>query len=460
MSDRAEDRTAPTVSGATKLAIIRRLGEDWQALADVLEIPIDHQRRFENTNDPARRLWAWLEDRNQLGRLPAALRQIERSDLASLLRAGSDTLSNATVDFAGLIRERTDEFIGRRELIRRIGEVLDDPSFTSGYVVIHGEPGIGKTALLAWLVEQWDLVHHFNSVLIGLTSTERFLSNVCAQLILAHGLPYDRLPEGAGADSSTLLRLLAESAQQRRVVVAVDAVDEAGDGSTGTNRLLLPPALPADTFMLLTMRDPDSVALYIDERRDLVIDENDAENMSDAREYVDTFIERHAAEMGQRLAALGLSATEFADLVTERSEGNFMYLRHVLRGIRDGAPRGTGRVVLDQLPRGLQAYYAQLERQLGVVGGTAPERQLRILAVLAAWPEPLTVARLARFAGERLDTTRAVLRGWAHVLNRIESPDGPRYALYHASFRDFLAKRLDLADVRSQIASAVEDMLP
>lgn len=460
MIRRAEDPTAPTVPGTVKLTVLRRLGTDWRALADILHVPSDQQRRFREKDDPGRAVWEWLEDRDRLDRLPAALRQIGRSDLASLISGGDDALIRATMDFSALIRERTDEFVGRRMLVRRLGEMLDDPGFTSGYVVIHGEPGIGKTALLASLVEQWNLVHHFNSVLIGLTSTERFLTNVCAQLILAYDLPHDRLPEAASTDSSILLRLLAESTQQCRVVVAVDAVDEASGNPAGGNRLLLPPALPAGAFMLLTMRDPDNVPLYVDERRDLIIDESDAENLSDAREYVDAFLGRYAAVMTDRLTSLDMSAADFAGFLTERSEGNFMYLRHVLRGIRDRALRDTDRAALDRLPRGLHAYYAHLERQLGVIDGTAPERQLKILAVLATWPEPLTVARLARFAGERPDTTRAVVRGWAGFLNRIESRHETRYALYHASFRDFLAGRLDMADVRSQITSAVEDLLP
>lgn len=441
------------VPGAIKIALLRRLGRDWPALSDALGIPVDSQRRFERGDEPGRAVWEWLEDRDALDTLPAALRLIERADLAALLTDDSHGLGLATMDFSALIRDRTDEFVGRSGLMRRLGELLDDPGFASGYVVIHGEPGIGKTALLARLVEEHGFVHHFNSVLIGLTSTEQFLANVCAQLILAYDLPYDRLPE---ADSPTLLRLLGESARGRRVVVAVDAIDEASGGPAGGNRLLLPPALPADTFFLVTMRDPDNVPLFVDARRELMLDENDPENLSDAREYVGTFLERHDAVMTRRLADLGVPAVDFAKLVTERSEGNFMYLRHVLHGVRDNAIRDR----LDELPRGLRAYYGHLEQQLGVIGGTGPERQLRVLAVLANWPEPLTVARLAHLAGESPAATRAVLRGWAGFLNRVAAPDEPRYALYHASFRDFLAERIDPAEVRARIAASIEDLLP
>ena len=54
-----------------------------------------------------------------------------------------------------------------------------------------------------------------------------------------------------------------------------------------------------------------------------------------------------------------------------------MYLQHVLRAVRNGSLGGADGVALDELPQGLQAYYAHLESQLGVVHGAAPERQRR-----------------------------------------------------------------------------------
>jgi nucleoside phosphorylase len=111
-------------------------------------------------------------------------------------------------------------------------------------------------------------------------------------------------------------------------------------------------------------------------------------------------------------------------------------------------------------PVQLHAYYRHLERQIGVVHEVTPERQLNILAVLANWPAPLTVARLAKLSGETPDITEAVLRRWAGVLDELEHPEAPSYALYHTSFRDYLAERLDMSKVRSQMSRAIEDELP
>jgi AAA ATPase domain len=410
-------------------------------------------------------------DRDEIRRAADLAEQVaEISAYERAARAGApadpDGVAAAVLDFGTLIAERTAGFVGRRGPMARLESLLGQPGTQSAYVVISGEPGIGKTALLARLVQQQGLVHHFNSVLTGITSGEAFLRNVCAQLILKYRLPYPRLPKDAAADSTLLLTLLGEAARQRRVVVAVDAIDEAAGARRLHNRLFLPPALPPGAFMVVTARDADGIELYVDERRDLPMEEDDPENIADVREYIAEFLRRHDAMMPGRLAALGVGAPDLAAALTDRSEGNFMYLRHVLQAIRDGTLSVAGSDVLGGLPRGLQAYYAHLERQLadaagpGAGPGVDAGRQLAILAVLAAWPVPLTAARIARFAGEQPGVTRQVLRGWVPFLNTSTAGGPAMYALYHASFRDFLAGRLDMGQVRSRIAAAIEDDLP
>jgi hypothetical protein len=447
---------------AARLEFHVRLAENWRDLADYVGIRPREQNEFGRGEEP-RAIWNWLSNRGQLSDLPAALTAIGREDLARVFRSGgvalgsadtlydSSALRAATVDFGALIAERTEDFVGRRGLLERLASLLDDPRFPSGYVVIGGEPGVGKTALLATLVRQGELVHHFNGVFTGVSSADKLLPSVCAQLILKYKLPYERLPQDVASDSATLLMLLAESARGQRVVVAID--EASGDG-TG-NRLVLPPALPRDVFFILTSRDTGSIGLYVDERRNLPFSERDPESRSDAREYIVAFLARHRAAMEPRLTAFGMSRAAFTSLLAERSVGNFMYLRYVLRSVRDQTLGGTDADALTTLPCGLKAYYAHLERQL-TRHGAEPERQLAVLAVLATWPEPLSAQRLALFAGERLDTTHAVLRRWAGLLSLSVTGGEPRFALYHPSFRDFLAGRLDMSDVRTRIETAIE----
>jgi hypothetical protein len=64
--------------------------------------------------------------------------------------------------FRPLVDERTKDFIGREFVFDGVQQMLTGGEFTSGYLLIRGEPGIGKTAIAAMLVLRGSYVHHFN----------------------------------------------------------------------------------------------------------------------------------------------------------------------------------------------------------------------------------------------------------------------------------------------------------
>ena len=66
-----------------KLKFVSRIGDNWQDLADLLNIPLRDKERFAQGNEP-RDLWEWLERREKLSALPGKLREIGRDDLADL----------------------------------------------------------------------------------------------------------------------------------------------------------------------------------------------------------------------------------------------------------------------------------------------------------------------------------------------------------------------------------------
>jgi hypothetical protein len=47
-------------------------------------------------------------------------------------------------EFQTLVNERTRNFVGREFIFRATDDIVRDPEFPSGYIVISGEPGIGK----------------------------------------------------------------------------------------------------------------------------------------------------------------------------------------------------------------------------------------------------------------------------------------------------------------------------
>jgi nucleoside phosphorylase len=73
-------------SGPAKLAICRRLTDDWQDLADICDIPKYDRAKFEKGREAAS-VWEWLETRGKLAYLPTWLEAIGRKDLVGELTA-------------------------------------------------------------------------------------------------------------------------------------------------------------------------------------------------------------------------------------------------------------------------------------------------------------------------------------------------------------------------------------
>lgn len=81
----AANGAAAAFPGEVKLEFCRRIGRDWEALADLFGVPGYERQRFGPGSEP-RDLWEWLENREKLGQLPGGLEQISRGDLALMMR--------------------------------------------------------------------------------------------------------------------------------------------------------------------------------------------------------------------------------------------------------------------------------------------------------------------------------------------------------------------------------------
>jgi hypothetical protein len=366
--------------------------------------------------------------------------------------------------FRALVDERTRNFVGREFVFAGIRRVLAGEEHTSGYAVIRGEPGIGKTSLAASLVVRHGYVHHFNVAAENIRSPAQFLQNVCAQLIVRYGLGHAALPPQAGQDAGFLSQVLAESADVARqrgelpVVVVVDALDEAEDTalSASANRLYLPRALPDGVFFVVTTREEADYRLDVDHEAEIWIRDDDPANQRDVARYVEAFVAAHAEVMDARMAEWDISPAAFAAQMITLSEGNFMYLVHVLPQIARselGRPAAGG---LAGLPRGLRRYYQRHWREMKDVNPQRfAARQRPVLCFLATSREPVTLARLREWTGLEPGDIRAVVEEWREFLNEEPGPGPPRYRLYHHSFADFLDEAEDLRWYHEQITGAI-----
>ncbi|GGM21000.1 hypothetical protein GCM10010129_76580 [Streptomyces fumigatiscleroticus] len=352
-------------------------------------------------------------------------------------------LARKLISFTDLIADKTAGFVGRRFALDAIDRFIT--AHRSGYFVIEGEPGVGKTALLAHLVAERGYPHHFVVGALGVNRAEQFLESVSAQVIAAFRL--DRpslLPVEAARDGVFLSGLLTEAARSVSgpVVVTVDALDEVWDsGDPRANLLYLPTRLPDGVFFVVSTRPRDhaDLRLHVESREFFLLDAGSAANLADVAEYLEVFAARPV--MRALLAAQRIPTAEFVETLLGKAEGNFMYLHHVLPAIEDGRLGASG---LGDLPQGLQAYYESHWRHMR---GTDSELWFAyrepVIVFLAAAREPVRPAHLASWTGLPTGRVQDALRAWREF---VHVQDG-RYRIYHASFRDFLQAKDEIGDI-------------
>jgi hypothetical protein len=368
------------------------------------------------------------------------------------------------LDFRPLIDNRTRGFVGRNFVFEGIDAILADrEKFPSGYIVVRGEPGVGKTALVSELVKRRGYLHHFNVVQENITSAATFLANACAQLIVRYDLPHTELPPRATADSGFLKQMLAEAAARadgQRVVLLVDALDEAevaavAAGRRKANRLMLPRDLPEGVVLIVTSREMVADELDVDLRQTIDIEDNDPRNLDDVSEYIRRFV-GDSTGMSERVREWGGTDVEFVSALTAKSQGNFMYVKHVLRDIRAGRISRATIDRLDHLPTGLKEYYASHWDAMRRYDEDVFERLFEpVVFHLAVVREPVSVEQLAEWTHLRPAEVRRVVEAWREFLNEERRLEGPAYRVYHTSFQDFLSERVDLRRYDARIADHI-----
>jgi S1-C subfamily serine protease len=462
----------PGMSGAALL------NESTGGVCGVVKRTRDSQIDMGGFAVPADRVWAafpGLREENE--RYHADHPEWARAAQAHQQAPGSSARPSSRVgaqmaEFATLIDDRTELFVGRGFLIKRIDDATSAADVRSGYVLVTGEPGVGKTALLAYLAKTRGHVHHFNVASLGIVSPRQFVDDITAQLGDKYGLVPSDPPADVSKSGVYLAQVLREAAKKRgdaRIVILVDALDEASDEQlpAGANRLFLPRELPEGVFVVATSRPLVSYRLVVNTLERIPLDENGEENLKDVRQFVLEFLARHEARMKQAVSAWGTSEGDFADAIVKRSAGNFMYVKHVLRDIRDGLIDHQTIDSVWELPAGLVEYYS-----LHWEGAKRkdPERFERItrpvVCMLATAKRPVTKELVvqwthARWPQIRIEDIRAVVDDWRPFLDEVREPGAPpAYRIYHASFQDFLREREGLGAMADMIIDTAIEGIP
>jgi serine/threonine-protein kinase len=367
-------------------------------------------------------------------------------------KPGHAAVSRSHVNFSALIADKTRGFVGREFIVDSFDQFLEREE--SGYFLVLGEPGIGKTALAAHLVQTRGYPHHFNVAQQNVRTARQFLANGCAQLIARYDLPYERVPDDATGDSTFLVECLEQAvarADGERVVLVVDSLDESDVRQLPprVNALFLPPSLPAGAYVFVTSRPLENLRLRVERESTVHLDAQSNENLAD----IATFLRRSWEESEQlraRAAEWSLSQDELVLWLTRKSEGNFVYLHYVLPAIEAGRFRDGG---IEQLPTGLLAYYREHWDLMQIAEPVVfDEVYAPIVCLLAVAREPLSADHLRRWTSRSASEVLNALGQWREFLDEVPSGDSVLYRIYHSSFQDFLATKVDLKRYDAMIA--------
>lgn len=361
------------------------------------------------------------------------------------------------IDFR-MERRRYGDALGRKELLARLDAQLRPAAGRlGGYVLVTGQPGMGKSALLChWLRLREDqgepVPHHLvrrhirrwarpQAVLRNLlTQTEELFPEQADPAGVQDAPPEHLLEHLLGLLERVSEQVLARD-PARRLVLLIDGLDEAedeGGGHADPLGFVPAPSLPDGVFLLLSSRpiEPHMAALRSLHRV----------------EHVALEVERASGEAACR-ALWVLSATAFEPplpdpLVEEairRAQGNVLYTEK-LRDWLKGQPAERRQVV--DLPGSLEDFLKLLWQDI-VRLPEAPRRLAQEgLGLLCAAREALPLSVLGELLEDAL-RPEDLLRATRHLL--LEEPGAeeqtgehgaPAYRLYHESFHKFVAGRL------------------
>lgn len=353
---------------------------------------------------------------------------------AGAAAAVDDIQPTAGLDFTALIREKRWNFTGREWLVDQVRRWIDE-AHEERVLLLVGDPGAGKSALLAQLTGAGAIAHHFCQSDVRVTlDCGRFLRSVAA--MVTHALPglgamLERPDiaefmtaeacqvDPAAAMDFGMIRLLGELPPEgRRAAIMVDGLDEslAVGGRLTIAELLGSRAnrLPPGIAVVATTRPDPRVLRHFEGSRILRLAAEDPRNLDDVRAFV----------------ADRLPAGE-VDRICDWSGGNFLYARHVVESVGRGDDILAGG---GALPPGLDSLYTRLfERYWPNGAGYPPAR--RVLATVIAAREPLSTGQIGtalRTSGTELD--HSVLEALAPFLHA----DGQRLEMFHASIVDWL----------------------
>ena len=361
-------------------------------------------------------------------------------------------LSPESWDFAPFLRTKLKSFIGRQWLFREIEQWCAEE--TQPAILIVGEPGIGKSSIIAALVDQNPggkvLAYHFCRADTPATLDPAGFVRSVAAMLAARLEGYAAMLEGhtivstleradsdpASAFEVAILAPLHKLRQPEGIpyYILIDALDEC---LTSTRRPTIAEILAARLNLLptwlrivATTRSEPRILSQLGGLRANILSAQDPRNWEDVRHFIRRRLTNSVLLDKARGVDKPLAALE--EGLLRSSAGNFLFTATVLDAVERGQLRFDQ---IEKLPPGLSSVYEVFFDRLFSDAGVDFEPARQVLEVVAVAREPLVREQIAAATG--LDADGELVP----ILSRLASfvPVAARhYSLFHRSMFDWL----------------------
>ncbi|MFN7714676.1 MAG: hypothetical protein ACK5QS_04250 [Pseudanabaenaceae cyanobacterium] len=379
-------------------------------------------------------------------------------------------------------------FVGREFVFEAFQKFISEHSH--GYFTIVAEPGMGKSTIAAQYVRvrsvDVDCVCFFINYR-GDNTEEACIIDICRQLRELYGLEDDL--QGVSSSKKigiTLANYLQEISdyklKNRKLVIVIDALDELEKSNSSSNICFLPHVLPSNIYFLLTRRpfevseerldiSPSCQKQNFQMWKDKYVDNN----KSDIKEYIENQFKsgRFAENLKKWIDRKNIPQPTFVETLTDRSNGNFMYIRYLIPAIADanGIYQDAS---LSELPSNLKGHYRNhLDRMYRIqtsVSVTETDKKRIIAVFLQSRKVEVSISYIANLLELAIDgVVKPIIIHFVPFFDpryldpkevgyiKLYRDVDQRYQFYRKDFVDFLREEEIEEEIQSYVNRKIED---
>ena len=362
--------------------------------------------------------------------------------------------------FHSLIQQRTRRFVGREGVFSAINQYFArmHADNRGSYFTVVGDPGEGKSSILAWYVREINpqAETYFNLSNMSGYSAAIFQEEMCKRLIERfnlEGIDTSNVSWDDGRIMNIVLQRISQLLRTNngQLVIVVDALDEVDlENHKPDNILYLPNILPSNVHVLMSRRriaedelQIRRVKLGYQDQYIYDLREYTDNSRRDIAEYIDKCLdieqdderyeefEGFSNDLYAWMKKQNVSTDVFKKALINNSAENFMYISLILQAIVDGKYDDRS---LSELPQDLKEYYKDHWIQMHV-----DTERARIIYYLCEFEKPMSPESWARMCKKKYSDVIPVLEGWKPFLHTDRSHRPPRYSIYHKTYIDFLS---------------------